>query len=148
MRGEAGDGRVRDLGDYPAKVFSGPLRFPKEKEWPDPNWHEDAATGINFGGHFTHVIINCGIACNSVWVVDRTNGRMIRPPEGEEDVEHLSIETRPNSSLMKVFWVTSPNNGSGEISPPCFKQDFIWTGTAFRALAKRIEVTCPPEVTQ
>jgi hypothetical protein len=148
--GSEGDDKsvAPDFSDYPAKVFAGPLRFPKEDEWPDPNWRENAATGINFGGHFTHVIINCGIACNSDWIVDRRNGETIRAPEGEADVEALSIETRPNSDLMKIIWVSSRNDGSGATFPPCFKQNFVWMGEAFRALSSRIETKCPPEIAQ
>jgi hypothetical protein len=143
----AGDKSVPDFSDYPAKVLAGPLRFPKEDKWPDPNWRQNAASGINFGGHFTHVIMNCGIACTSDWIVDRRNGQMIRAPGGGVDVEPESTETRPDSNLMKIVWVSSRNDGTGETFAPCSKQDFVWTDKGFRALAKRVETTCPPEVT-
>jgi len=135
-----------DFSDYPAKVFTGPRRFPKEDDWPDPSWREDSREPINFAGHFTHVIMNCGTGCTSDWVVDRTNGERIPTPSGERDVEPLSIDTRSDSNLMKITWVSSRNDLTGETFPPCFKQSFVWTGSEFRALSKRVEIKCPADV--
>jgi len=139
---------VSDFSDYPAKVFVGPLVFPKEDDWPNPNWSEDSAQGITFGGHFTYVIIKCGTGCTSDRLVDRKTGQMIRAPEGEDDVRSVSIDTQADSNLMKVMWVSSRNDGTGTVFPPCFKQNFVWTGSTFRALTKRIQAECPAEVTQ
>lgn len=73
---------------------------------------------------------------------------MIRVPVGEPDVEAFSIDTRANSNLMRIVWVSSRNDGSGDIFPPCFRQDYVWTGKAFRALSRRSPAGCPAKVTQ
>jgi len=138
--------RLPDFGDYPTAVYKGPLRFPNERDWPDAHWAENAALKVNFAGHFTHIIISCGIACTSDWIIDRRNARMFRTPTGAGDVEPLKIETRADSNLMKIVWVGSRNDGSGDTFPPCFRQFFIWTGSGFRAYAKRTEIQCPPDV--
>lgn len=132
-----------DFTDYPAEVFAGPLRFPAEDEWPAPNWSEERSGKVNYGGHFTFTTISCGITCTSDWIVDRRDGRMIRGPEGQSDVQSLTVDTRANSNLMKVVWISSKNDGSGETSPPCFSQNFVWSGKAFRPLTNRVEVKCP-----
>jgi hypothetical protein len=139
--------RPPDFTDYPATVYRGPLRFPREVEWPDANWKVDAAGKINFAGHFTHVTISCGIACTSDWIVDRENGRMIRVPAGPAGIEVASIDTRADSNLMKISWVSSRNDGSGDTVPPCFIQFYIWTGYTLSPLANRVEGKCPQSVT-
>ena len=71
---------------------------------------------------------------------------MIRAPKGKRDVEAFAIDTRANSNLMKILWVSSRNDGSGDIFPPCFRQDYVWTAKAFRALSKRSPAACPSKV--
>lgn len=134
-----------DFTDYPAEVFAGPLRFPAEEEWPTGNWSEYRSQKVNFGGHFTFTPIGCGTECTSDWIVDRTDGRMIRGPEGQSDAQSLTVDTRANSNLMKVIWISSKNDGSGETYPPCFSQNFVWTGQGFHPLSKRGEANCPEE---
>jgi len=137
-----------EFARYSVRVFSGPLKFPSEDKWPDANWREDAHTAINFGGHFTFLTLSCGISCSSDWIIDRKTGQMIRAPEGGADVQSFRVDTRPNSNLMKMLSVSSRNDGSGDIFPPCFSQNFVWTGKAFHPLSKRIETKCPSEVTR
>src|SRR5438270_8020717 len=80
------------FSDYPVRVFRGPLRFPREEEWPGPGRLEDSAYPINFGGHFTLIGIPCGTACGAFWFVDRRTGRMFRAPDGAKRLDYESVD--------------------------------------------------------
>jgi hypothetical protein len=135
-----------DFARYPARVFTGPLRFPTEDDWPAPSWRETSAERINFGGHFSLVGIPCGTACGNFLLVDRRTGKMSRIPEGPEGLDYESVETRANSNLLKILWVSAKFDGSGDTFPPCYRQNFVWTGARFRPLSKPIMAKCPPDV--
>jgi hypothetical protein len=139
----ASAGPTNDFAHYPAKVFKGPLVVP-EDDW--PNKDESLSHGISFGGHFTLVGIPCGTACGSFRLVDRRTGKMFRIPEGPKGLDYEAVDTRATSNLLKVLWVSAKFDGSGDIFPPCYRQNFVWTGARFRPLARPIKAKCPPDV--
>jgi hypothetical protein len=136
-------GPTNDFAHFPAKVFKGPLVVPKD-DW--PNKIESLSHGINFGGHFTLVGIPCGTACDSFRLVDRRTGKMFRIPEDPKGLDYETVDTRANSNLLKVLWVSAKFDGTGDTFPPCYRQNFVWTGARFRPQSKPTEAKCPPDV--
>jgi hypothetical protein len=132
-----------DFARFPAKVFKGRLVSPKY-DW--PNKAESLSRGIDFGGHFTLVGIPCGTACGSFRLVDRRTGKMFRVPEGPKGLDYETVGNRATSNLLKVLWVNAKFDGTGDTFPPCYQQNFVWTGAEFHPLSKPIIARCPPDV--
>lgn len=137
------------FSDYPAKVYAGPTVAPAFRGEQRPyaayrtRIRQSLGRGVRFGGHYAMAIIGCGAGCRFGYVTDLKTGLVYDLPLGGDDYPVVSYRARPDSRLLRAQWEVYAEDGG---DPGCGRQDFVWTGKAFRALGAP-QITpdaCPP----
>lgn len=129
---------VDEFEGFPAVLFAGPLVSPAEIDSPGDSLRDQLASGINFGGHFTHVVVGCGTGCSADWFYDRRTGDRFAGPEATAELTPLLMSGRADSNLLKVVWESADLDDART----CYLQYFLWTDGRFTAQFPAIQTGC------
>lgn len=129
------------------RAYTGPLVMPdfKGRDKNYSNYRTRITKGMqkgpNFAGHYTIIVIGCGLGCRFAFVGDVATGRVHPFPHGGEEHFMMILDYSVTSNEVAVRWET-PHG--------CLQENIVWDGAnftskAFRWIAPRKE--CPFELT-
>ena len=129
---------IDEFEGFPAELFTGQPVNPAEIDSPGDSLRGQLAQGINFGGHFTHVVVGCGTGCSADWFYDRRTGDRFAGPESTADLTPLLMSGRADSNLLKVVWEAADLDNAQN----CYLQYFVWKDGRFTPLFPAIQTGC------
>jgi hypothetical protein len=133
----AGAAAAPPFSAYPAKPYTGAVVVPgfrgAQRAYAEyrSRIRQSLSAGIRFGGHYALAVIGFGAGCRFGYITDLKTGLVYDLPLGGEDYPVLLYRARPDSNLLQAQWETAADDGG---DPACARQDFVWTGSAFRPL--------------
>lgn len=124
---------------YTATPYTGPVIQPDFSDRSRPYTAfrtvigEAVAGGANFAGGVAVAEFGCGTNCVRGYAIDLQSGRVVDLPVEGEDYFNLQFTYDVTSRLLRAMWQAQPD---GPDPDACFRQFFVWSGTAFIALPK------------
>jgi hypothetical protein len=145
--------RLPRFEDYPTAVYAGKVKPPRLG---DPAQYEGtdlrcfggdapdySAEPVNFAGHFVIGTCTCGTGCHYLFMWDARTGKLYRNfpfdpidvgPFSDEQaapIEYAGETFRANSRLLII-------DGCREDTCDCGVKYYLWNGTVFQMLRKRV----------
>lgn len=89
---------------------------------------DEMKTGPNFAGHYSIIVIGCGMGCRFAFVGDVANGQMFPFPYGGEENLEMMLRFNVKGNEVAVRWVSDEN---------CMADTLLWNGAQFKSAGVR-----------